>query len=276
MTTNAAKLCFLRSALGALVALACCGAVTAQVARLGDGPGAVKDKWGSIKGRFVYDGKVPAPVKIKVPGNINQLGGAFCGKLPLVQEDLVVSASGGIANVVVWVRNKRLKVHPDYKKTAGDTVVLDNSNCHFVPHVVGVRVGQTLAIKNSDPIAHNTKIDGLNTQANPLVPSGQTVNLPILASENLPAPMSCSIHPWMNAWLIARPNPYFAISDQDGNFEIKNMPAGDIEFQFWHERVGYLGDVVVGGQPTKWPKGRMKQTIKPDTTADLGTIKIKL
>ena len=70
--------------------------------------------------------------------------------------------TGGMANVVVWLRDKKPTVNPDYDKSASDKVALDNKDCHFVPHVVGLRVGQTLVIKNSDPIAHNTKIDGQN------------------------------------------------------------------------------------------------------------------
>ncbi|HEX4000768.1 MAG TPA: hypothetical protein VHX65_19625 [Pirellulales bacterium] len=226
-------------------------------------------EWGSIKGRFVYDGTPPVPAKLDI--NKDQ---ATCGGHNLVDQSLEVGPTGSIANVVVWLREKKVAVNPEYKKSDADKVTLDNLNCHFIPHVIGLRVGQTLVIKNSDPIAHNTKIDGLNTQVNPLVPSGQSVEVPIDAPENVPAPVSCSIHGWMHAYMVVRPNPYFAISDKNGDFEIKNLPAGDLEFQVWQEKSGYVTDAIIGGQATKWTKGRVKWTIEADKTTDLGTMKL--
>ena len=182
--------------------------------------------------------------------------------------------TGGIANVVVWVYTKKVKVNPEYAKTATDKVELDNKNCHFIPHVVGLRVGQTLVIKNSDPVAHNTKIDGLNTQINPLIPAGTAANKSSTLPKTSPAPVSCSIHGWMHAWMVVRPNPYFAISDKNGNFEIKDLPAGELEFQVWQEKSGYITDASVGGQEVKWPKGHVKWTIEADKTTDLGEMKL--
>lgn len=226
-------------------------------------------EWGSIKGRFVYDGAAPAPTKLTIDKDQ-----ATCGGHDLVDQSLEVGPTGGVANVVVWLRDKKIKVNPEYAKTAADKVTLDNKNCHFIPHVIGLRVGQTLTIENSDPIAHNTKIDGQNTQVNPLIPAGTSVDQSIDGPENVPAPVSCSIHGWMRAWMVVRPNPYFAISDKNGNFEIKDLPAGEWEFQVWQERCGYVTDVTIGGVETKWPKGRVKWTIEADKTTDLGEIKL--
>ena len=159
--------------------------------------------WGSIKGRFVFDGTPTPPTPIKIDKDVE-----VCGKHNLMTQDLVVGPDGGVANVVVWVRGK-VKVNPEYKKTADDKIVLDNKNCHFIPHVVGVRVGQTLEIKNSDPVAHNTKIDGLNLQVNPLIPAGAADDEAITLPENLPAHVSCSIHQWMSALLVVPPESVF-------------------------------------------------------------------
>ena len=78
----------------------------------------------------------------------------------------------------------------------------------------------------------------------------------------------------MHAWMVVRPNPYFAISDKDGNFEIKDLPVGELEFQVWQERSGYVTDAKIGGQATKWPKGRVKWTIEDGKTTDLGEMKL--
>lgn len=225
-------------------------------------------EWGSLKGRFSYDGVAPVPAKLTIDKDQ-----ATCGGHDLVDQSLEVSATGGIANVIVWVRSK-VKVDPSFEKTAADKVTLDNKNCHFIPHVVGLRVGQTLVIKNSDPIAHNTKIDGTATQINPLIPAGTSNEQSIDGPETLPAQVSCSIHGWMHAWMVVRPNPYFAISDKNGNFEIKNLPAGEWEFQVWQERAGYVTAATVGGQEVKWPKGHVKWTVEADKTTDLGEMKL--
>jgi plastocyanin len=242
---------------GAAAAAVCFSAASASAAG-----------WGSITGRFVYDGAAPVPAAI----NANK-DPEVCGKVPLMSEDLVVGNNGGIANVVVWVRSK-VKVNPKYQATAADKVELDNKNCRFVPHVVGVRVGQTLTIKNSDPVAHNTKIDGLNLQVNPLIPVGTSSDQSIDSPETLPAPVSCSIHNWMSAKLVVRPNPYFAISDEKGNFEIKDLPVGELEFQIWHEHSGYVQKAQVNGENVSWLKGRVTWTIKADETTKLGDMKI--
>ena len=62
----------------------------------------------------------------------------------------------------------------------------------------------------------------------------------------------------MKAWVLVRPNPYGAVSSADGSFEIKNLPAGDIELQLWHEKAGYIGEISVKGKSEKIAKGRKK------------------
>ena len=227
------------------------------------------DDFGSIKGHFTFDGPAPTPAALDV--NKDQ---ATCGNHNLVDQSIEVGAGGGLANVIIWLRDKKPMANPDFDKSASDKITLDNKNCHFIPHVVGVRVGQTLVIKNSDPIAHNTKIDGQNLSVNPLIPAGQSSDQSIDGAENLPAPVSCSIHGWMHGWLVVRPNPYFAISDKDGNFEIKGLPAGEHEFQVWQEKAGYITDVSTGGQSVEWVKGRVKWTVEGGKTTDLGDFKL--
>ena len=222
------------------------------------------DQWGGLKGRFVFDGPIPIPKAIAglPPG---------CGNV--FNEDLVVDPNGGLANVMVYVRGQP-KVHPDYEKTASDTIVLDNKGCRFDPHVAAVRVGQTLQIKNSDPEAHNTNIKGRNLETNLVLASGTTSDVKVEAPETLPAMVSCNIHPWMKGRILVRSNPYFAISGKDGSFEIKNLPAGDLEFIVYHERSGYVTDAKLKAGNVTWPKGVLKVTIKPDMEIDLGDIKL--
>jgi hypothetical protein len=48
-------------------------------------------------------------------------------------------------------------------------------------------------------------------------------------------PVKCDVHPWMNAYIHVLDHPYFAVTQQDGTFEIKGLPPGDYEVSVWHE-----------------------------------------
>jgi hypothetical protein len=232
----------------AAVVLACGGSAMAQ--------------WGTLKGKFVYDGKPPAAVPLNITKDIE-----VCGKHNLVDESLVVGKDGGLANVVVYVRTKGVKVNPEYAKAAKASVILDNKNCHFVPHILPMVVTQTLVVKNSDPVGHNTNSSPIGDLAfNPIIPSGTEVNETLKRVQAIPQPVACNIHPWMKAYVLPRDNPYFAVSGPDGSFEIKDLPTGELEFQAWQEKVGYL-------KAPGWTNGRFKKAIKAGDN-DLGTIKL--
>lgn len=250
--------------------------LTAKGASKGPGPeiGAEKsaeakkfDGWASLKGRFVVDGPAPAELPIHPTKDLE-----VCGAHPLMNESIVVGKDKGLANVVLYLRTPKVPINDEYKKTAGDKVVLDNHNCRFQPHVLGIRVGQTLLVKNSDPVAHNTKISGESLQFNQLIPVGTSLELPIDSAEAQPAGVACSIHDWMSGRLLIRPDPYFAITDDSGRFEIRNLPAGELEFQAWQESIGGL---ALNEPDLKWdPKGRFTVTLKNGEQRDLKDIPV--
>lgn len=224
------------------------------------------DEWGTLKGRFVYSGDAPAAAELKADKDVE-----VCGKHKLVNEELVVGGDKGVANVVVFVRDKKVKVHPDAAAAAkAEKVVLDNKDCRFEPHVAFVQAGQDLVVKNSDPVGHNSNIATLkNAPSNNLIPAGGEAKLTFKAAEAIPAQVTCNIHPWMKAWLVVRDNPYAAVSGPDGAFEIANLPVGEVELQLWHEKAGYIGSVTVGGKAEETKKGRKKVKIAAAGT-DLG------
>lgn len=223
---------------------------------------AAQAQWGTLKGRFVYDGDPPKPKQIDTP-NVQP-------KEPVVDESLLVDPkTKGVANVVVYVRTKGVKVHPDYKKAAGEKVIFNNKDFRFVPHVLTMQQSQTLELGNSDPVSHNSNFQPIGDEGiNPLIPAGKSADYKANRAQTIPQPVSCNIHPWMKGYILTRPDPYATVSKPDGSFEIKNLPAGELEFQFWHEKTGYLV-----AKPD-WTRGRVKLNIKSGGVTDLGDIKL--
>jgi len=228
-------------------------------------------EWGDLDGTFLYKGTPPTPAKIKAEKDPE-----FCGKHELVEETIVVNKENkGLANVVVYLMDTaKPKIHPDYAKMAAAEVVVDNENCRFRPHVQAIRTGQTLVVGNKDPIAHNTKAEFFNNNPfNDLIPAKGEIKKTFTKAETTPSVFSCSIHPWMNAYLLIREDPYFAVSDKDGKIAIKNVPVGEHTFVVWSTK--FLSNVTVNGKaPTPpWARGRVKINIKPGQNS-LGKVEV--
>jgi plastocyanin len=228
-------------------------------------------EWGSLKGKFVVDGAVGEPPALNV--NKDQ---ETCGKHPLVDETVVVGEGGGLANAVVFIYSRKpIEAHPDFGDAASaKPAVLDNKGCRFEPHVLAVRTGQPLQISNSDPVGHNTNAAFVqNSPFNQIIASGTPATITLAKAEPLPATVACNIHPWMKGYLVVQQHPYVAVSNDKGEFEIKNIPVGTHEFVFWHEGKGFVKNQALEGGKTD-RKGRAKLKIAAGETLDLGEIKI--
>jgi hypothetical protein len=228
-------------------------------------------EWGTLTGRIVVDGKPPKEEPIDTAGKDPQA----CTKEKLVDEGLLVDAKGGLANAVIMLTTKNPMVNPDLMKNATGNVDLDNKNCRFEPHVQVILTTQTLLLKNSDPVSHNSKIDPLKTPGiNPILPvGGDPVQFKFGTDEGIPVKVGCNIHTWMGGYLVVRKDPYAAVTDRTGVFALKDLPAGtELEFGLWEENPGYLKNATFKGGKAD-TKGRFKYKLKPGPN-ELGEIKV--
>ena len=225
------------------------------------------DAWGDLVGRFVYNGKAPERKKLKVDKDVD-----CCGKFDIRDESLMVGSDGGLGNVYLYVRTRKVDICPELEQSPPKQVKLDNRDCIFKPHCMSFWYGkQEFYILNSDPIAQNVDFRPLgDLPANIILSPAPGKNVDAAWKFNktqiVPVPIACNYHPWESAYILPRDNPYVAISAADGTFRIPKLPAGNLEFQAWHERVGYL-------DTPQWTRGRFELEIKSGAN-DLGIIKI--
>jgi hypothetical protein len=223
--------------------------------------------WGSVKGQVIFGGAaLPTPQKLNVVSDQNHC----LAKGDLTDQTWMIDPqSKGVANIVAFIlpeRGEKLPIH-DSVKDMSNEYVLDQPYCTFTPHVFALRAGQTMKAKNPDPVPHNVVIKGLRNDINVQVAPGTEKTLTLQPESNAMA-LSCGSHPWMKGYGWCFDHPYFAVTDKDGKFEIKNIPAGARKFILWHEKDGYLP-----GFSKK--SGEQKiLTITDGGTIDLGQIKI--
>ena len=116
--------------------------------------------------------------------------------------------------------------------------VMDQKNLKFVPHVLPVVAGTTVDFLNSDDVLHNVFSPDACAEKFNLGswPKGQT-RAYTFKNQGCSPVLLCNVHPEMEGYVITLQNPYFAVSDKDGNFTIKNVPAGKYTVKIWHEKL---------------------------------------
>lgn len=233
--------------------------------------------WATIKGKFTLVGTAPGLSVLKI--DKDQSVCAPGGKTVYSEEVVVDKTTMGIKDVVIYLTTKAPAEsdkweHADYAADKSKQVLFDQKNCVFLNHLFVMRTTQTMLIKNSDPVGHNTSISGSAgskiVPVNVIIPaSAETVWEP-KGESAIPNPVSCTIHPWMSALVLTRSNPYYAVTDAQGNFEIKNVPAGvDLEFAVWQQGSSFITTANVNGTDEKWNKGRFKRKFENDATVEL-------
>lgn len=181
---------------------------------------------GTISGTVKYDGTPPVPRKVEVTKDKD-----VCALHPHFEEDLLVDSSGGIANAVVIVKGAKGDMKP------GD-VKFEQKGCDYVPHVLAFPAGSTVDIINADGILHN--IHTYSTKNPPFNMAQPKFKKVIQRKVDQPEviKITCDAHGWMHAWWVATDTPYFAVTDDKGNYSIAGVPAGEHQVEVWQEKLG--------------------------------------
>jgi hypothetical protein len=242
-------------------------ALAAAVAVVLAGTASAADEWGTVKGQVTWGGKAPPAEKA-----LDTTKEPMCAKCKVVDEEFVVGKNGGVKNAFVWLQDAnnpkaKLPIHPALKEVKDKEVVIDQPCCKFEPRVRALREGQVLIGKNSSQLAHNMKWTGGddNPGDNKLIPAGGKIDIELKASPR-PVIVECNIHPWMKGWVRVFNHPYFAVTDADGKFEIKNAPAGKYNIVIWQEGVGWVNGGKTG-KTIEIPAGgtvEVNETVKPE------------
>jgi len=193
---------------------------------------------GTIKGHMRLTGKLPGNPIIRMGMD------PMCSKMNagkrVIQQYVVATADGSLANVFV-----RLKGNVPQTPIPTQPVVIDQQACVYTPRVVGARVGQTVQIKNSDMLLHNVDASsGKNNGFNIAQPRAALVYEFKPKNEEIMLHLKCDVHNWMNAYVGIVTNPYFAVSNTMGTFQIDKVPPGTYTLEAWHERFGLVSKPV--------------------------------
>ncbi|MBI1247180.1 hypothetical protein GC197_04970 [bacterium] len=226
-------------------------------------------QWGTVHGKFVVDGKVEPLPPLKVSKDQQ-----FCGN-ELKDPSLELGENGELQDVALWLYlsrgEKTPEAHSSYAEAAKKPVVIKANACAIEPFVALAVAGQKVEFADQDRVPYNIHVQGFSNLAPGwLMPPGGNLVL-TFQEERWPMNVSCTIHPWMKAHIVVKKSPYMAVSDENGEFTIENLPVGKHKLQLWHHQLGTIQEMKLGGQDLEAPKGIIQVDVQPGQN-DLGTI----
>jgi plastocyanin len=220
----------------AALAIACGGGQPQQETASPAAAGAVEEAPpplpgdGTITGTITFEGNAPKMQVIRMSSD------PLCMSEGATSEVLLVGPGNGLQNVFVYVKDGLGDRTFQPPKTP---VVLDQEGCQYLPHVFGVQVGQPVRILNSDATLHNVHaVPKVNAEFNFGQPNKGDERVRTFDKPEIMVPFRCDVHGWMNSYGGVVAHPFFAVTKEDGSFEIKGLPEGTYTLEAWHERLG--------------------------------------
>jgi plastocyanin len=214
---------------------------------------------GGIKGTVKYEGKVPKMRPLKMAAD------PICDMkhdAPVRAEWLLAGPGGELKNVFVYVKEG---VKGDYPAPS-EAEVIDQKDCVYKPHVLGVQAGQPIDILNSDGTLHNVhalpKKSG-NAKFNEAMPGARKKITKKFNTPEIMVKIKCDVHPWMGTFVGVVDHPFYAVTAEDGSYEIKGLPAGTYTIEVWHEKLpAKTATVTIKGEETATADFTLKRPAK--------------
>lgn len=191
----------------------------------------------AVTGHVTYAGEAPSPKELVVGHDLE-----VCDQEPKFEESLIVATgTAGLQNVVAWLSD----ITEGKAWEEGDPTELNQIGCRFDPHVLIVPAGETFHIVNSDGILHNIHTKSSeNRPINKAQPRLlKRLNITFRRPDILR--VRCDVHNWMEAWISVAAHPYYAVTDENGTFELEDVPPGTYTLNLWHETLGMQTRQVV-------------------------------
>ena len=184
----------------------------------------------TVSGTVYFDGAAPGNTAIDMGAD------PYCAgrhTTPQYTEEVLVR-NGRLQNVLVYLREGVTKRYA----APADPVVLDQEGCRFRPHVAAAMRGQRIVFRNSDNTVHNVHLLATRNPEENFSQMSRGQEERVLRIPEIGAPIRCDVHPWMSAYIHVLRHPYFAVTGDDGTFELRDVPEGSYTLAFWHEKFG--------------------------------------
>jgi len=197
---------------------------------------------GKLTGKVSFAGKIPQRYKIDTGAD------PVCTDAsPDLYTDDVIITAGNLANVLVYVQSGDMLELYAFDAPKSE-VSLAHRGCRFVPHLLGMQQAQTLKIANEDATTHNTHLRSKdNGDWNQSQPENSAPLEKKFEKPELLIPAKDNQHPWEKAYVSVFSHPFFAVSTQNGSYQISGLPPGQYTVVAWHERFGeQRSEILVG------------------------------
>jgi len=200
----------------------------------------------TVSGKISFTGSAPAKEAIKMDAD------AYCKaahSAPVYTQEVEVNPNGTLKDVFVYVKEGVTGTYP----APTTPVVIDQQGCQYHPHVFGIQAGQPLKIVNSDGTLHNIHaLPKQNAEFNIGQPFKGMETMKKFDKPEVPVRFKCDVHKWMGAYAGVVNHPFYAVTNDQGTFEIKNLPPGTYVIEAWQEKYGpQTQTVTISGSESK-------------------------
>ena len=199
---------------------------------------------GDVQGKIIFEGKAPKMKSLRMDADPVCVAN---NEIQPRREWLILDENNSVKNVLVFIKESKSGSLAENNDEPKDIAVIDQKGCVYVPHVLGLMVGQQLDILNSDGTLHNIHaLPKVNKEFNKAMPRSKKLMSVTFDKAEAPFKVKCDVHPWMGAFLGVFDHPYFAVTDDSGSYTISGLAPGKYVIEAWHEKLGsQIADITV-------------------------------